>query len=59
MENLKDGRVECILEGEERDVDKLIGWMRRGPAFAKVTDLEILEEHYVGDFSKFDIKYQN
>ena len=57
VRNLEDKRVEAVLEGEEEKVEKLIKWMSRGPALAKVDKLKIIDEKYKGEFNKFDIKY--
>lgn len=57
VRNLEDGRVEAVLEGDEEKVDKLIAWAKRGPMFAKVTDIEIIEQDCKGDFKGFKIEY--
>ncbi|OGZ17551.1 MAG: acylphosphatase [Candidatus Nealsonbacteria bacterium RBG_13_37_56] len=55
--NLSDGRVEAVIEGEEEKVNKLINWTKRGPLFAKVKNIEIIEEKYKGEFEEFEIRY--
>lgn len=57
VQNLKDGRVEAILEGREEDVSRLVEWSHGGPSNARVKDVEIRNEKFVGEFSKFDILY--
>jgi len=57
VKNLEDGRVEITIEGEEEKIEKLIEWIKRGPALAKVTDVEIIDENYKGEFKKFNIAY--
>ncbi len=57
VQNLSDGRVEAVLEGEKEKVEKLIEWAKRGPLFAKVDSIEIKEEEYRGEFNNFEIKY--
>ncbi len=57
VRNLKDGRVEAILEGEDIDVNCLIEWCHAGPANARVEDIEIKNEKFSGDFTKFDVIY--
>lgn len=37
--NLSDGRVEVIARGAEEALDSLCGWLRRGPAYARVVDV--------------------
>lgn len=48
VRNLRDGRVEAIVDGPESEA--LIAWARRGPAAAYVTDVRISEAdgHFVG-----------
>jgi acylphosphatase len=57
VKNLKDGRVEAILEGDEEKVNRLIEWSHGGPANARVEDVEIRNEKFTGEFSKFDVLY--
>ena len=57
VRNLKDGRVEAILEGEDEKVSRLIEWSHGGPANARVEDVEIINEDYVGEFTKFEVLY--
>ena len=57
VKNLKDGRVEAILEGNEEKGSRLVEWSHRGPANARVEDVEIQNEKFIGEFSKFDVLY--
>lgn len=57
VKNLKDGRVEAVLEGDEEKVTRLIEWSHGGPANARVEDVEIQNEKFIGEFSKFDVLY--
>ena len=57
VKNLKDGRVEAVLEGESQNIDRLIEWTHGGPANARVEDVEIHNEKFTGEFSKFDVLY--
>jgi len=57
VRNLKDGRVEAVLEGEDENVGKLVEWCHGGPANARVEDVEINNEKYTGEFTKFDVLY--
>lgn len=40
-ENLGDGRVEVVLEGQESELKHLLVKLRTGPAHAVVNDLEV------------------
>ena len=57
VRNLKDGRVETILEGEDVDVSHVVEWCHAGPANARVEDVEIRNEKFTGEFSKFEVLY--
>ena len=57
VKNLKDGRVEAVLEGEGEKIDRLIEWAHGGSANARVEDVEIRNEKFIEEFSKFDVLY--
>jgi len=39
-ENLPDGRVEVVAEGEEEDLKLLLHFLKRGPRLAEVTAVD-------------------
>ena len=55
--NLPNGRVEAIVEGDDEAVSAVVEWCHSGPANAKVEDLEIKNEKFKGEFSKFEVLY--
>ena len=57
VKNLKDGRVEAVLEGDEEKVSRIVEWAHGGPANAIVEDVEIHNEKFTSEFSKFDVLY--
>ena len=57
VRNLPDRRVEAIFEGEKEDVDKAIEFVKKGPSYAKVTDLDLQWQEYTGEFKDFRILY--
>ena len=57
VKNLKNGRVEALLEGEDMDVSPVVEWCHAGPANARVEDIEIKNEKFKGEFSKFEVLY--
>jgi acylphosphatase len=57
VRNLKDGRVELILEGNEIDVGEVIEWCHAGPAKATVDDVDIKYQKYIGEFQEFKVNY--
>ena len=40
-ENLDDGRVEIVAEGERGDLEALLHQLKRGPAHAEVEEVDI------------------
>lgn len=57
VQNLPDGRVEAVFEGEKEAVERLIEFCRRGPPGARVTKVKISWEPYTGEFKDFKIRY--
>ena len=57
VRNLKDGRVEVVLEGNEMDVNQVIEWCYAGPPKAAVDDVDINYEKYTGEFREFKVNY--
>lgn len=57
VRNLNDGRVEAILEGEDVDVSTIVEWAHAGSANARVEDIEIKNEKYAEEFTKFEVLY--
>jgi len=57
VKNLKDGRVEAVLEGDEEKVNRLVEWAHGGPANARVEDVDIRNEKFTSEFSTFDVLY--
>jgi acylphosphatase len=47
--NLPDGRVEAAFEGPGDAVDAMLEWCRQGPPWARVEDVEVIEEQPVGE----------
>lgn len=39
VENLEDGRVHAVIEGDDRQVEKLVELVRHGPRMAEVRDV--------------------
>jgi acylphosphatase len=44
VRNLADGRVECIARGPASALQQLEAFLRRGPAGARVAEVEVREE---------------
>jgi acylphosphatase len=57
VRNLRDGRVEAVIEGEADQVNAVVAWCRKGTSFSRVEDIEVREEIPTGEFKDFDITY--
>ncbi|MEA1970045.1 MAG: acylphosphatase, partial [Thermodesulfobacteriota bacterium] len=59
VRNLYDNRVEAVFEGRKSDIEKMLDWCKKGPRFAHVKGVEIVEESRpVGNrFEDFEIRY--
>ena len=57
VRNLKNGKVEAVLEGEEMSVNEVIEWCHVGPSGALVDDVQVEFEDYKDEFNSFDILY--
>jgi len=57
VRNLKDRRVEAVLEGDSKSINSVIEWIRIGPANSRVDDIEVNNEEFKNEFSMFDVLY--
>lgn len=58
VRNLRDGRVEAVIEGEREKVEEMVDFCREGCSpFARVGDIEVEWEEYEGKFSTFSIRF--
>ena len=57
VKNLQDGRVECLLEGNAENISILVEWANSGPANAIVENVEVHNEKFDNEFTKFDVLY--
>lgn len=55
VRNLEDGTVEIIVEGEDEQIERLVGFVRKGPQHAQIRNVEIEERKWSGDFKEFKI----
>jgi len=53
VRNNPDGTVEVVAEGDEKDLEVLISWCRKGPPDARVERAETTREPYRGDLGDF------
>jgi acylphosphatase len=48
VSNRSDGAVEAVFEGDDAAVERMVGFVRRGPGHAEVEDLEVHDEEPEG-----------
>lgn len=56
VRNLDDGSVEVVAEGSREDLDELLAWLRRGPAGAEVSGVDLLPASPTRSFTAFSIE---
>ena len=55
VKNLPDRRVEIVVEGKEKIVEKFIRWCWKGPAMAIVRGIDEVKEHPTGEIDAFTV----
>jgi acylphosphatase len=55
VQNLPDGSVEAVFEGDEERVQSMVEWCRRGPRGAVVESVETAEEEPAGE-TRFEVR---
>ena len=55
--NLPRGTVEVRAEGERKQLEKLIGYLKVGPPYARVEKVVTIWSEYTGSYSGFRIRY--
>ncbi len=56
VRNLRDRRVELLVEGEETAVRQMLDWCYQGPRAAQVTDVDVEMCTYSGKFQRFELR---
>ena len=57
VKNLRDGRVEVLVEGPAEKVEELLAAIRQGPPQARVDELKVAEEPFRGEFTTFEVRF--
>jgi len=57
VRNLPGGTVEVNAEGERRQLERLIGYLKVGPPGARVEKVVTNWSEYTGSYSGFNIRY--
>ncbi len=59
VQNLPDGSVEVLVQGEKKDIESLIKECRKGPFLAQVKDIKVEWQDIKNRFSDFQIYHTN
>ncbi len=57
VRNLPDGTVEALFEGDEKNVEAVLEWCKKGPPHARVDHIDLKQEEYRGEYERFDVVY--
>ena len=57
VRNLPDGSVEVLTEGERKQLERLIGYLKVGPSAARVEKVVTSWLEYTGSYSRFNMRY--
>jgi acylphosphatase len=55
VENLDDGRVHAVIEGDDHQVEKLLEIVRQGPGMSQVRDIQVKDTSGRG-FKNFEVR---
>ena len=55
VKNLPDGRVEALACGDTENIEKLVSWMKIGPAGATVSAVTTDVQPWQAEFKTFDV----
>lgn len=53
--NLDDGTVEVLVEGEASSIERLLGFLKKGPRHAQIRNVIVEERKWSGDFKEFKV----
>ena len=56
VRNRLDGSVEILAEGDKLSIAALIDWCKRGPRWASVDEVKVVDETPKGEFAGFTIR---
>ena len=57
VRNLPGGVVEVQAEGEKKQLEELVGYLKIGPSAARVEKVAINWSEYTGNYSGFNARY--
>ena len=53
--NLTAGDVEVIVEGEGDSIERLVGFLKRGPEHSQIRNVQVEDRKWTGEFREFKI----
>ncbi len=56
VRNIPNGDVEVVAEGNDKEIDELVEFCRKGPVLSCVANLKIEYEEFKGEFNDFTVK---
>jgi len=57
VRNLPTGAVEVVAEGEKAEVEAFLAEVRKGPGYARVTEVKSYVEQPQGGYSSFGVEH--
>jgi acylphosphatase len=57
VRNQWDGTVEVVAEGEEKDINELLAWLKTGPPLARVSRVDVHWQAPTGEITGFEVSY--
>ncbi|HET7707852.1 MAG TPA: acylphosphatase [Thermoanaerobaculia bacterium] len=57
IQNLRDGSVEAMVEGEKKTIDQWIEELKEGPRYAEVNRIDQETKEFTGRLPDFDVKF--
>ncbi len=57
IQNLRDGTVEALVEGEKEKIDEWIEDLKEGPRYAEVDHIDQETKEFTGRLGDFDVKF--
>jgi acylphosphatase len=55
VKNLKSGRVEVVVEGYEKEINKLIELLKKGSFGSQVEDIDVQFDDPTNEFKEFSV----
>jgi acylphosphatase len=55
VRNVAHGEVEVFLQGDDKEVDQMLAWLREGPRFSRVDQFDYVKASVDHSLSEFTI----